>query len=57
MFLVATLIARSLRYFGLAIVVYYTGNKAERLIKRYKMKAILAMTGIVLLLWWVSSLF
>lgn len=55
MFLIATLIARSLRYFGLAVVVYYAGNKAEQLIKRYKMKAILGMTVIVLLLWWASS--
>lgn len=55
MFLIATMIARSLRYFGLAIVVYYAGNKAEQLIKRYKMKAILAMTVVVLLLWWASS--
>ena len=55
MFLIATLIARSLRYFGLAIVVFYAGNKAEQLIKRYKMKAILAMTVVVLLLWWASS--
>lgn len=55
LFLVATIIARSLRYFGLAAVVYYTGDKAEQLIKRYKMKAVLGITFIVLLLWWLTN--
>jgi len=37
-------------------VVYYTGDKAEQLIKRYKMKAVIAITVAVLLLWWLSNL-
>lgn len=57
LFLLATFIARSLRYFGLAVVVYVAGNKAEQLIRRYKTKAIVAATLLVLLLWWLSSLF
>jgi len=56
LFLLATVIARSIRYFGLAAVVYYTGDKAEQLIKRYKMKAVIAITIAVLLLWWLSNL-
>lgn len=56
LFLLATIIARSLRYFGLAIVVYYAGDKAEQLIKRYKMKAVIAITLTILLLWWLSNL-
>ncbi|BCO21068.1 hypothetical protein KUC3_39250 [Alteromonas sp. KC3] len=56
LFLLATVIARSLRYFGLAAVVYYTGDKAEQLIKRYRMKAVIAITLVVLLLWWLSNL-
>ncbi|MCP3701398.1 MAG: DedA family protein, partial [Alteromonas sp.] len=56
LFLLATVIARSIRYFGLAAVVYYTGDKAEQLIKRYKMKAVIAITVAVLLLWWLSNL-
>lgn len=56
LFLIATVIARSLRYFGLAAVVYYAGDKAEQLIKRYRMKAVIAITLIVLLLWWLSNL-
>ena len=56
LFLLATVIARSIRYFGLAAVVYYAGDKAEQLIKRYKMKAVIAITVAVLLLWWLSNL-
>lgn len=55
-FLIATAIARSIRYFGLALVVYFAGNQAEALIRRYKVKAIIVMTLVVLLLWWVSTL-
>lgn len=55
-FLLATFIARALRYFGLAVVVYVAGNRAEQLIRRYKTKAILAATLLVLALWWLSSL-
>lgn len=56
LFLLATVIARAIRYFGLAIVVYYAGDKAEQLIKRYKMKAVIVITLVVLLLWWLSNL-
>lgn len=56
LFLLATVIARSLRYFGLAVVVYYTGERAEQLIRRYRMKAVIAITVLVLLLWWLSNL-
>jgi membrane protein YqaA with SNARE-associated domain len=55
LFLLATVIARSLRYFGLAAVVYYAGDKAEELITRYKTKAIIAITLVILLLWWLSN--
>mgnify|MGYP000489130116 CR=1 FL=1 len=56
LFLLATVIARSLRYFGLAAVVYFAGNHAEKLIKRYRMKAVAAITLLVVLLWWLSNL-
>ena len=55
LFLLATVIARAIRYFGLAIVVYYAGDKAEQLIKRYKMKAVVAITLAVVFLWWLSN--
>ncbi|MEQ3639858.1 MAG: VTT domain-containing protein [Alteromonas sp.] len=57
LFLLATIIARSLRYFGLAAAVYYAGDKAEQIIRRYKMKAIIGATLIVLLLWWGANTF
>jgi len=57
LFLLATVIARSLRYFGLAAVVYFAGDKAESLIRRYKTKAIIALTILVLLVWYVTTLF
>ena len=57
LFLLATVIARSQRYFGLAAVVYFTGDKAESLIRRYKTKAIIALTILVLLVWYVTTLF
>jgi len=56
LFLLATVIARAIRYFGLAIVVYYAGDKAEQFIKRYKMKAVIVITLVALLLWWLSNL-
>lgn len=55
MFLLATTIARSLRYFGLAAVVYFAGNKAEKLIKQHKLKVVLGVTVIVLFIWWLSA--
>jgi len=55
LFLIATVIARSLRYFGLAAVVYYAGDKAEELIKRYKTKAIIVVSIVVSMLWWLSN--
>ena len=55
LFLLATVIARSVRYFGLALVVYYAGDKAEQLIKRHKLKAVIAITLGVVALWWLSN--
>ncbi|MGS0495977.1 alkaline phosphatase [Pseudoalteromonas sp. S1727] len=56
MFLIATTIARSIRYFGLALVVYFAGNQAERVIKKHKTKAVIGLTLLVLLIWWITTL-
>lgn len=56
LFLLATVIARSIRYFGLAVVVYYAGNQAERIIQRHKTKAVLGISILVLLIWWLTTL-
>ena len=55
-FLIATVIARSIRYFGLAIVVYFAGNKAEEIIRKHKTKAILLLSVFVLAAWGLSTL-
>lgn len=51
LFLLATIIARSLRYFGLALIVKVFGNSAERFIRRYKTKAMIVITLVAVLLW------
>ncbi|MBC7008207.1 DedA family protein [Pseudoalteromonas sp. BZK2] len=56
LFLLATVIARSIRYFALAAVVYFAGNQAERIIQKHKTKALVAISVLVLLLWWLSTL-
>ncbi|MFD1383862.1 YqaA family protein [Rhodanobacter aciditrophus] len=55
-FLAATVIARSIRYFGLASVVYFAGNKAEDLIKQHKTKSMVMLTLLVLGAWAASVL-
>ncbi len=54
-FVVATVIARSIRYFGLALAVYYAGNKAEEFIRQHKTRAILVVTLVILVLWWATA--
>lgn len=56
LFLLASAIARSIRYFGLAIVVYYAGNQAERIISKHKVKAMISLTILVLMGWGISTL-
>lgn len=56
LFLIASAIARSIRYFGLALVVYYAGNQAERIISKHKTKAMIAITVLVLGAWGLSTL-
>jgi len=55
LFLLATVIARAIRYFGLAAVVYFAGNKAEHLIRKYKLAAIGLLTALVVGTWFVVN--
>ncbi|MEL0659179.1 VTT domain-containing protein [Psychromonas arctica] len=57
LFLIASAIARSIRYFGLAVVVYYAGNQAERIISKHKNKVMIALTILILGAWGLSTLF
>jgi len=56
LFLLATTIARSIRYFALALVVYYAGDQAEKVIKKHKTKALILLSALVLSGWWLSTL-
>lgn len=49
LFLLATLMARSIRYFGLAALVYYFGNQASELLNRYKKPAVIALSSVAAL--------
>lgn len=55
LFLIAATIARSIRYFGLAIIVYYAGDKAEKIIRKHKTKTMIILTVIILAMWGVNS--
>jgi membrane protein YqaA with SNARE-associated domain len=48
LYMAAVSSSRVIRYFGLAVLVYYFGDQTEKLILRYKVQAIIA--GIVLVL-------
>lgn len=56
LFLIAAAIARSIRYFGLALVVYYAGNHAERVIRKHKTKSMIALAVLIVGIWGISSL-
>ncbi|WP_417515884.1 YqaA family protein [Minwuia sp.] len=48
MFVIAATIARGLRYFGLALLVYFFGARAESFWKRHKLSASLAAAVVLL---------
>ena len=54
LFLLATAISRSIRYFGLALLVWFFGNKAMELMQRYKLAAAALITALVVLTWWLA---
>ncbi|WP_166422727.1 VTT domain-containing protein [Paraglaciecola sp. 20A4] len=54
MFLLATLIARTIRYFGLALLVKVAGNKAEAIFRKYKIPTAIVLTLAVALFWWIK---
>ncbi len=53
LFLLATAMGRVIRYFGLAVLVYYFGNKTEELIKKYKWQTVSLTVCVVALVWWL----
>jgi membrane protein YqaA with SNARE-associated domain len=55
LFLLASAIARAIRYFGLALVVYYAGNQAERIINNHKTKAMISLSVVIIGIWWLTT--
>lgn len=51
MFLLATTLSRALRYYGLALLVWYAGAKAEHLFKQYKTTVSLIIILVVGAIW------
>lgn len=47
LFVLATLIARGVRYFGLALLVHIFGDRAEAMWNRHKRGTVAAITGVV----------
>ncbi|WP_100658474.1 YqaA family protein [Alteromonas flava] len=55
LYLLATAISRSIRYFGIALAVKIAGNHAERLIKKYRTIAVVVICVIIATAWWFSK--
>jgi membrane protein YqaA with SNARE-associated domain len=52
-FLVATALGRIIRYFGLAVLVYFFGNDAQSIIKKYKWQVGIGAVVVVAGIWWI----
>ena len=50
-FLAATALSRTVRYFGLAVLVWRFGDAAEEIYKRHRFAVGLTVAGVVVLLW------
>jgi membrane protein YqaA with SNARE-associated domain len=55
-FLLATLISRSIRYFGLAFIVWKFGDKAEAFIKKHKWTSVILAIALIATFWLGSRL-
>ncbi|NOJ26094.1 YqaA family protein [Vibrio coralliilyticus] len=54
LFLLATGLSRAIRYFGIALLVYIAGRKAEELIKKYKLATLVFLTLVLIVAWSLS---
>ena len=50
-FIAATALGRVIRYFGLAILVYYFGDKTEKLVRKYKWQVGLGALALIIIIW------
>ena len=51
LFLLATLISRGVRYFGLAAIVWWLGDKAEAFVRKHKVASVVILALLVGLAW------
>jgi membrane protein YqaA with SNARE-associated domain len=51
LYLLATLISRGIRYFGLAALVYFFGDQAEAIFKKHGWKAVAVLALVIGLIW------
>lgn len=54
LFLLAATLSRALRYYGLAVLVYLTGNKAQELFERHKKSASIILIVLIAIIWYLS---
>ena len=54
LFIVASTLSRSIRYFGLAALVWFAGNRAQKLFEKHKLTASILLVVIVALVWGLS---
>jgi len=54
LFMLATLISRGVRYFGLAVLVYFLGDDALRLYKKHKIPVTTIVVAIIVAAWAVA---
>ncbi len=55
-FLIATTFSRGLRYYGLALLVYWAGNQAQELFERHKISTFIILIILLGIIWYLSFL-
>ena len=55
-FMLATVLSRGLRYFGLAALVHWLGDRAEAFVRKHKLTTLL-IVGVALVGFWLASTF
>lgn len=53
-YVLATLISRGIRYYGVAVLVWKFGNRAQALMQRHRRTSMVAVTAIVVAAWGLS---
>lgn len=54
MFLIATTLSRAIRYYGLGLLVYWAGNKAQEFFERHKKSTAIILVILLGIIWYFS---